>query len=330
MKNQSKEQIARIRSMMERIENPHNVLSEAMTREHNLINEATAGVRKQVTRDEFIDLMNTVANDPKCKGKFASITLVKGGDVYKTKKTWRPDDVQKSLDAHADLSDKEWYQNLNAYNQPDVKGDNPLYALIVTQRYVFHWQSLKDYNSQYAQYADARTNLRLQYGLSQMQGDAHNIHQKTDHDVDLAQDGQDIVLNFNMAGVTPTVTAYLVDGSGNVVDEIPNDIRGAMKALPNPYKAEKEARDTLSGEILDEYTRLRKELDATWQTREFKGDKILTMCFAVDGVSYYYINDNVQVPISKDAGVMVNAGDLVKMAKEQLGETFDVMQGFAN
>lgn len=329
MKEKSKEQIAQIRSMMERIENPRQSLTEAMGREANLLCEAVAGKRVQVTRDEIIDLMNQAAENPKNNGKFASITLVKAGEVYGTKKKWRPNEMQDALNAHNDMADKDWYQKLSAYNQDDAKGANPVQTLIVTQRYVFHWQNADQYDAQYGEYADKRTDLRLKYGLSQMQGDPHNVQQKTDIGPRMNQRGS-LALNFNMAGIKPKVTTYLVDDNGSIVDEIPGDIRNAMKKAHTPFKVETEATELLSGPVLDEYTKLRTELEATWQSRQFIFDKTLCMCLAVDGVSYFYINDAVKQPIIKNSEVLVSAEDLVRIAEEQLDETFEAINGFAN
>ena len=83
------------------------------------INESK-GNRIQVSRDDMLDLLQSADEEP--GGKFATITYVMPKQVYKTKRSWRADDVQKALDKNSDRSGEEWHKNLTAYNQEGVKG----------------------------------------------------------------------------------------------------------------------------------------------------------------------------------------------------------------
>ena len=85
----------------------------------------------------------------------------------------------------------------------------------------------------------------------------------------------------------------------------------------------------LSGPALDAYMKAKAELDKTFKTQNFVFDKILCISATVNGKSYYYINDMLKSPIASKSDVYVNPSDMVKIAEEQLGETFDAIQGFS-
>ena len=80
---------------------------------------------------------------------------------------------------------------------------------------------------------------------------------------------------------------------------------------------------------LDAYMKAKEELDNTFKTQNFVFDKILCISATVNGKSYYYINDKIKSPIASKSDVYVNPSDMVKIAEEQLGETFDAIQGFS-
>ena len=86
---------------MGRMENPsQKTLTEARRDEFRAINEAVKKERKQVTRDQILDIL---AKQP--AGQYVCITYLTAASVYKTKKNWRPDDVQGVLDSYKDKVD---------------------------------------------------------------------------------------------------------------------------------------------------------------------------------------------------------------------------------
>ena len=88
MDNKSKVEVAKMRSLMERMEKPQSYYS-AMLNEEKLVSEAISKNRQQVTRDQIIDLLNQADNNPKNNGLFASVTYVNYKEPYKTLMAYR-------------------------------------------------------------------------------------------------------------------------------------------------------------------------------------------------------------------------------------------------
>lgn len=332
MDNKSKVEVAKMRSLMERMEKPQSYYS-AMLNEEKLVSEAISKNRQQVTRDQIIDLLNKADNNPKNNGLFASVTYVNYKEPYKTKRSWRTDDVTNALNASADRGEEDWHKQLTAFNQPNAKGKNPISTVVVTQRYTLHWTSQENYKKKYGEYANALHDLRMKNGVGinsdGMLGNNNNQRQMSDTGVQFNQTGN-LSRDFNMAGSKCKTTVYLVNDTGNIVTELPGDVLKSMTALPSAPKPEKDVAAALSGPVLDAYMQAKAELDKSFRPQNLLFDKILCIAANVDGISYYYINDMLKTPIGKGSDVNVNPQEMLEIAKEQLGESFDAIQGFAN
>lgn len=289
--------------------------------------------RRQVTRDEIIDVLNSSDDSPQNNGKFASITYIMPQAVYKQKNwhgtlNWRKNDVQNALDKYKDRGEEDWYKKLNAYNQKDdmTKDKNPISTVIVTQRYLLHWISQKKWSQEYADYSSKLRDLRMRNGIAiqsdGMLGDNHNQRQKTDVGPQINQTGK-LSRDFNMVGSSFKETAYFCDENGHVVAELPKEILDSMMAVKKKRGPEKAVSQVLSGPALDAYMKAKAELEKTFKTQNFVFDRILCIAANVNGESYYYINDKVLSPTAKGGKINVNQGDLVKIAEDQLGETFN-------
>lgn len=331
MNTESKINTAKMLSLIDRMET-NGTYNEGMINESMHINEAMATDRVQVTRDEIIDILN--AQDEKGNGgKFASITYVKPENIFKTKRSWRQNDVTDALNKHAEHSSKDWYQKLNSYNDPTVKGYNPISAVIAVQRYVLNWTRDENYKKAYADYKTKLSDLRMRNGVAidrdGMLGDNHNQREKSDYGPQFNQTGN-LSKDFNTANAKVKSTCYMVDDKGKVVSEIPEEVIESIKTPRSDAKPEREVAKVLSGPALDAYMEAKAELNKTFKTQNFVFDKILCISATVNGKSYYYINDMLKSPITPKSDVYVNPSDMVKIAEEQLGETFDAIQGFSN
>ena len=140
-------EVAKIRSLMERVEKPHTNY-QAVLNEERLVNEAN-GIKKEVTRNEIIDILE----DQDAKGNgglFATLVYATGEPVYKTKRagSWRPDDVTAMLNKTRDsYGESSWHKDLSAYNDPSVKNStkNPI-AVVCVAKYEIHWTTKDNYN----------------------------------------------------------------------------------------------------------------------------------------------------------------------------------------
>lgn len=325
-------EVAKIRSLMERVEKPHTNY-QAVLNEERLINEAN-GVKKEVTRNEIIDILE----DQDAKGNgglFATLVYATGEPVYKTKRagSWRPDDVTAMLDKTRDsYGESSWHKDLSAYNDPSVKNStkNPI-AVVCVAKYEIHWTTKDNYNKAYREYSNSLHNLRMSHGVGLqsdgMLGDNMNQRQDLGAGTQMNQNGN-LSKDFNMASANlKGRTFYRVDAEGHIGDEIPEE---AIKAMTAPYKApkpEKAVADVISGEELEAYMAAKKELDAKFRGRTLNFDSILAISANVNGVSYYYINDMLK--LSGKNAIPVDSTDMIKIGEEQIGQKFTPMTGFA-
>ena len=335
MDKTDKIKLAETLSFMERMDK-HYTKSQAQAHtQTKLINEGVGKQRIQVSRDEILDMLDK--QDTSGQGRFVSVTYVKPIDVLKTKKTWNKPNVDAALANYQGDKEVDWYKSITDFNSDETQlKKNPIAAIVVAQRYVLHWISKDRYNKRYGEYSDKLSNLRMKYGVgietSGTLGDNHN--QRTDSAGQTFNQTGNLSRDFNLADAQLKVTNYVVNETGNIVSEIPNDITKAISSSKKTYSVESAVAQALADnpEALQEYIAARKEITSSFKPQNFLFDRILSIVASVDGVDYYYINDKLITPISKKSEVNVNQGEMVEIAKKQLQLSFNDINAseFAN
>lgn len=325
LEKESKNKLNEMLSMINRMDKNTNIKSQELIKE-----SIKNSKRVQVTRDQILDILDQ--QDKNNAGQFASFIYVTPIDPYKAKRKWRYDDVQNALDKHSNLSDKEWYKSLSSYNDPSVKGDNPIASIIAVHKYTLHWTSPKSYASKYQEYKNKLSDLRMRNGVGiesdGMLGDNNNQRQDMGYgDLQANQTGN-LSRDFNMIGSKCKTTWYILDENGSVIDSIPEEIVKSMIAAPSKGElsnVEAAVREALSGneEALQKYSEEKREIEKSFKGRNFLLDKILSIVATSDGIQYYYINDAIATKIRKKSDVNVNTSDFIKIAEEELGEQFN-------
>jgi hypothetical protein len=237
-----------------------------------------------------------------------------------------------------DKSEEDWHKNLSLFRDAEKSTTrNPITAVITVTRYHLRWHSPENYNKDYNNYSRALRDLRMSNGISVetdgVLGDNNNTRETSDAigSGKFNQTGN-LARDFNMARTVgkPKSTAYIVDDTGHVVTELPNDVMWSIRGKKSPKGGvESSVKNVLTGDALDAYAKAKAELDAEFNPANLLFDRMLCICCSVDGTSYYFINDQLISKIAKDSEVNINPQDMVDIAKEQLGESFDVIQGFA-
>lgn len=301
----------------------------------NVLLKESSGGRKQVSRDQILDILNQQDDDPKSGGKWATITYVKPVSVYKTKKSWRAEDVQKALDNNSNRGEEDWHKNLTAFNQEGAKGKNPISFVVVAKRYMLHWHTQEDFGKDSTAYGEALRNLRMKNGIGLESdgylGDNHNQREKFDYAAQQNQTGN-LSRDFNMAKADSKKLKKLIffcDDQGNVITELPEDVLNSMLA---PYKdrgVEKAVSNVLTGEALEAYAQAKKELDKGYKPTNLLFSQILCIAASVNGESYYYINDKLEAPIAKGGAVNINQQKMINIAEELLDENFRELDNYA-
>lgn len=332
MDNSFDVEVAKMRSLMERIEKPHTNY-QAVLNEERLINEAN-GTKREVTRDEIIDILED--QDTKGNGGlYAHLVYATGEPLYKSKRApyWRSDDVATMLGNTKDeYGEKAWHKDLSAYNEPSVKSSekNPIAVVCVT-KYEVHWTTKGNYDKAYGDYSEQLKNLRMSYGIGLDSdgtlGDNKNQRQNLGFGTQMNQNGN-LSKDFNMASAKVlSRTFYRVDADGHIGEELPESAIKSMMALSKGPKPEKAVSDVISGEELEAYMEARAKLDAKFKGRTLNYDSMLAISANVNGVSYYYINDKLK--LSGKNAIPVDESDMIRIGEEQIGQTFTPMDGFA-
>ena len=334
------ESVGKIISLMDRMSGNMTPYEASLNEQQRIVEAATKN-RVQVTRDEILRILDEAddAQNETNRGLFASVTYVKPANILKTKRSVDSDKLNNVLGKYQDRGEEKWHKDLTSFNSAEKSTTpNPITSVITVIRYNLRWHSLKNYNSDYNKYNTALSDLRMSNGIAidtdGMLGDNHNQRQASDatNAGKFNQTGN-LGRDFNMAkqvGKSKS-TAYVVDENGNIVTEIPNDVMWAIHGKVSPKGGvESYVKKQLSGEALEAYAKAKAELDASFNPRNLLFDRTLCICCSVNGVSYYYINDKLISAIAKGSEVNVNQENMVDIAKEQLGESFDTIQGFAN
>jgi hypothetical protein len=340
-KNTFNESVGRMRSLMERM-NGKMTPYEAMLNEEKMIQEAIKKNRRQVTRDEIFDILDKADNSS--VNLFASITYVNFAPIVKTLKSVDVNKVNSALSNHQDKSEEQWHKTLSDFAKSEKPSAKHNLSIIVVLRRVLQWHTKEQYDKDYAVYSDGLHNLRMGIGAAierdGVLGDNHN--QRTNvGGVTVNQTGNTARDINDVKTVNMTSTCYLVDNNtGNIITEIPEDVMRSLKnKKPYDLKIEKEVEEVISlKDITDEekdalrqtYLNQKAELMKKWQPRNLLYDKILCICGSANGESFYYINDAIKTPIADKSDIYVKPEEMIEIAKEQLGESFDVIQGFAN
>lgn len=332
-------QLGKMRSLMERM-NGNMTAYEGMLNEQQRIDEAVAKNRIQVTRNEILSILDKAndAQNANNSGLFATVTYIKPAEILKKKTKVDVNRLSTALDNHQGRNSEQWHQDLTRFKDAEKSStDNPIRSIITVTRYHLRWQSPENYNNDYNEYSKGLRNLRMKHGIAierdGVLGDNHNQREKTDATSSgKFNQTQNLARDYNMVhAIDKKSTAYIIDEEGHVVSEIPSDVMWSIHGKISPKGGvEREVRDALSGEALEAYAKDKAKLDATFDPKNLLFDKTLCICCSVNGVSYYYINDKIISAISKGSSVYVNQEDMVNIAKEQLGESFDTIQGFAN
>ena len=315
-----KEELNRIKNLMERLEHPYG----------RLLYEAKD--RIQVTRDELQDLFNELDDNAKnTAGTFISMTYVKGAEVYKIKKNWRPDAVSSVLDKYKDQADSDWHKSLTTFNKPETKGKNPIWTIVLCSRSKIHYQSKEGFKNAQIQHMNNIDDIRVSHGLPNKFGDPTLWIDDNGAGGETTHKGNQ-VKRYNMASATkisPT-EAYLLSPEGNIVTKLPIDVVYAMKKPYSDDVVEKAEYEILGDnkEKIASYEKAVRAENEKFKHGVFNFDQLLTCAFGFNGKSYYFINDKLQMTSKGSAGINVNPQEWIKIAEDQLDENFKAIEGF--
>lgn len=325
-------EIGKFKSLVERMDKPMSGFA-AMKNEEKLMMEA---VDRMVGRDDILDVLD--AQNDEGGGTFTTFLYCCPQAIHLTKRkgSWRNDDVKAELEKYRnDYGDQSWFQRLDNFTNDETAKKNEIYGIVTIVKYRVNWTTRKSYQKAYDAYKTKLTDLRLQAGVHQAQGDNHNTREKIGGGYVANQTGN-IAIDLNMANSKVLSSLCLItDENGHIVGEIPQSLMRSMmtpKTKSQPRASEDLMQRVENGEISQEeaeaihrtYLEGKAEIDKEFQGGNFKLDNVLGIKASLDGVSYCYINTEAAVTASKrkDASVVIPS-ELIDYAQEELKETLE-------
>ena len=312
VKNSLENEIAKMRSLIERVEKPHTA-SQAFLNEQMHLNE---GVERRVeTPNKVFDILNQIGNN-----KFVCMGVVFGTKL----------NLPKEKRLNPDTNEMEDYYDLTPIKQ-DIGSEEDVAALVEIATYNFRYYPLNSINNQYTKYKEGVNNIRAQYGLPPMATKKNDYRKKVDFGDGLnvnngenkAKEGNFYVA-FNAYNLEPKRVVYAVNSEGHIIQEL-------TKEQVIPYLEEKNPYKGISGikalrkmgkqeEEIQQFVNDIRNLKFSYQN--FTGNSILWIATTVNKEKIIYINDMVERVVN---GVKINPEDFVAKAKERYQDALQEM-----
>lgn len=290
--------------------------------------EGVTPQRQRVDDSQMIEILNH--QDDENAGCYISMMYVVGKKIYSRRGDFRGDEVNAALSNYGPEGNEHWFPQLRQFmDDESSKKFTGISGVIMVTRYVMHWTTKRSYDRAYGKYIDALHNARMKYNPNLIVrdgtlGDTHHSVEKTDVTGNfLVNNKGNLEKQFNVAG-NPTSKSefYVVGEDGSILGSIPQEVVASISAKPSPSKMggdylEVEMRD-IDDAAKELYLKEKAELTKSFVAKSYLWDRILAIVTTINGVPYYYLNDNINVEVKENSGLFVKADGLHKIAEEKM------------
>lgn len=304
VKNSLENEIAKMRSLMERVEKPHTA-SQAFLNEQTYLNE---GVERMVQSPEKVfDILNDIG-----KNNFVSVGIVTGANLK----------IPQVKKKNPETNKLKNYDDWEKFGQ-EIGSKEEIAALVGISSYNFRYYPNEEIKKQYGKYKSNVNDIRAKYGLEPMQDKENDYKEKMGYGKGIdVYNGDDetkqgnFYVAFNAYNVKPRSVVYVVNNEGHIVQELTQE-------QVIPYLKEKDPYAGISGvsalkkmgkeeEEIENFVNDIKALKFFY--KNFEGNSILWIAATVNKQKIIYINDNLKKSVS---GIDVNPEDFIAKAKER-------------
>lgn len=297
-------EVAKMRSLMERMEKPHTG-RQGMLIEERHINE---GIERQVeTPEKIFEILNDIGTN-----NFVCVGVVTGADL----------NIPQIKMKNPETNRMNNYDDWETFGK-NIGSEEKIAALVKISSYNFRYYPTDKINKQYSDFKNNANDIRSKYGLEPIQDKKNDYKQKMNYGsgINVYNGGDDakqgnFYVAFNSYNVKPKGIVYVVNEDGHIVQELTQeqvlpylkkkspyaDVSG-VSALRKMGKEEKE---------IEEYVNAIRNLKFSY--KNFEGNSILWIAATVNKQKIVYINDNLVKAVN---GINIRKEDFIEKARER-------------
>jgi len=296
-------EIAKMRSLMERIEKPMTAM-QAMINESSMLTEAVE--RKVKTPEEVFEILNQLKEN-----KWVCVGYVTEANLNLPK-------IQRKNPATNRMKGYEDYETFGG----EIGHEGEIGALIKITSYNYRYYGVENFDKQYGKFKNAANKIRPRYGLEPIKDKDNDYHQKINYGKGVKAYGGEnedkkgnFYLPFNSVGANVKSVVYIVDTDGNIEENGLTEEQAKKYILVNKREIDGVSalrKMNVEEEKIQEYI---KEIQALkFSYKQVIGNQILWIVGATKEQKIIYINDQLSKCIND---ININKEDFINKARER-------------
>lgn len=295
-------EIAKMRSLMERIDKPMTA-RQGMLNEERLINEGIE--RKVKTPEEVFEILNQLKEN-----KWVCIGYVTEANLNLPK-------VQRKNPATNRMKGYEDYETFGG----EIGHEGEIGALVKITSYNYRYYGVENFNKKHNEFKQSANQIRPKYGLEPIKDKENDYHQELNYGKGVKAYGGDneekkgnFYVPFNSVGANVKSVVYIVDTNGNIVKELtPEQVKKYILVNKREIDGVSALRKmNVEEEKIQEYI---KEIQALkFSYKQLIGNQILWIVGATDGQKIIYLNDSLEKSVND---ININKEDFINKARER-------------
>lgn len=304
IKTNFNDEVAKMRSLMERMEKPHTA-SQGVINEQMYLNEDVERVVQ--SPEKVFDILNDIG-----RNNFVCVGIVTGANL----------NIPQVKKKNPETNRMKNYDDWETFGK-EIGSKEEISALIKISSYNFRYYPIDDVNKKYGEFKNSANDIRANYGLEPIQDKEVDYKEKMGYGSGInVYNGEDkakqgnFYVAFNAHGIKPKGIVYAVNNEGHIVQELTQEQVVPYLKDKDPY-ADVSGVSALKkmGKEEDEIERYVNDIkNLKFSYKQFEGNSILWIAATVNKQKIIYINDNLTKAVN---GIDVNPEDFIKKAKER-------------
>jgi hypothetical protein len=309
--NEFKTDVAKMRSLMERMEKPHTH-AQALLSESKMIEEATAPTRQLKSAREIIDILDKIGVN-----KFVSFGYVSGAKMDTPIKRKNPaTNKQKSYPDWEGLAQ-------TTGTEGEISG------LVKIASYNIRYNNASSISKKYGKFVDDTNAIRAKYGLPPMAHKTYTTNMNYGNGGVKSYDGENEDLKGNLYSAQDIFNCkvkskyYPIDTQGHIIGVLEkSQVKNYLAKSSSSISGVKQLRD-MNTEDAKIQAYIEELGGLNFKYMSFLFDKILYIAATVDGQKIVYINDNLSCKVE---GIDINPQEFIQIAKDRYAESLQEIE----
>lgn len=298
MKNNFDTAVAKMRSLMERVEKPHTHYEACLNEEKYLNEMAKIKPRFEKKAEDVFDILDQIAN-----GQFVSIGYVTAANL----------EIPKVKRKNPETNRTKSYPDYERFAS-ELGVESSVGGVIKITNYHLNYHHRQGVKKAYSQWKKDANDIRVAYGLKPIgTKDAYSETANYGNGIEVYNGKNNALQGHfyapqNTHGANIKSSYYLVDPEGHIVKYAGKDAQEVLRTLTDEEikryrKAKKEPSDEKKlremgreEEVIQAFRQAMADLKMNY--KNFEGNKILYICATVQGQAIVYINQNLASAVS--------------------------------